>query len=269
MEMKTVETRKIRCKTALSESGLPGLTYALNPYFGCGHGCIYCYAPSVFRKKEVAESWGKVVNVKENIADVLRAEVLKKQKGTVGISTVTDPYQPAEAGFKLTRKCLEILLSHGFPVSIQTKSALVLRDLDILSAAKNLADVGFTITTMDPAVSKLIEPGASLPGERAAALERISEAGIGTWIFLGPVIPGLNDSEESIRQVIEVARETKSRIMYDKLNLRRFVTESMSRFTDIAPILQTFRSPGYWQKTSELIEKICRDAGVSCEPAFP
>jgi len=136
-------------KTALSNSGLPDLDYALNPYIGCQHGCLYCYAPNYISDIDVKANWGKVIIVKENIGDILHEEVLKKKRGAVGIGTITDAYQPQESIYGLTRLSLKILLNHGFRVSIQTKSTLIIRDIDLLLKFRNKVDVGFTLTSLD------------------------------------------------------------------------------------------------------------------------
>ncbi len=207
----------ISCRTALSPSKLPGLKYSLNPYFGCEHGCLYCYSPSIFRRENIARSWGVFAEGKNNIPEVLARELQHKEKGTVGVSTVTDPYQPLESRLQLTRKCLEILGKHDFNVSIQTKSSLVLRDLDLVSGPK--FEVGVTITTMDSTLARKMEPRASPPDARREILERCYEKNVQTWIFLGPIIPYLNDDTENMKQIIKIAKTTNSRILFDKLNL--------------------------------------------------
>lgn len=261
------------CRTALSPSGLPGLTYSLNPYLGCEHGCTYCYSPSVLKDRMIAESWGMVVRVKQDIAETLAREINRKNKGVVGLSTVTDPYQPIEKTMELSRKCLEILSRHDFPVSIQTKSDLVLRDIDIIVPKK--FDVGVTITTLDPKLARLLEPRASPPDARVQVVEEFSSRGVDTWIFLGPIIPEINDDDENFRKIIEIAAKTKSRILYDKLNLKQWVMERLG------PVLENWKSglaervlstisPGYdyRNKISLKITSICRELGVKCEAAF-
>ena len=129
---------ELSCKAALSRSGLPGFDYALNPYRGCQHGCIYCYSPETLREKRVCYSpetlrekreWGSFVEVKRNIPGVLAKELRRLKKGVVGIGTVTDAYQPVEERYGVTRRCLEQLLRRDFPICIQTKSSLVERDI--------------------------------------------------------------------------------------------------------------------------------------------
>ncbi|MEW6221740.1 MAG: radical SAM protein [Candidatus Hadarchaeota archaeon] len=270
----SAEYSTITCKSALSLSRLPGLRYSLNPYIGCEHGCLYCYSPSVIRDRGLLNRWGEVVRAKENIAEVLAKEVRRREKGTVGVATVTDPYQPLEAKLELTRKCIKILSSHGFDVCIQTKSALVLRDKDLIKPKG--FEVGFTITTMDGGIAKKLEPGASPPEARAGAVEELSSRGVDTWIFLGPIIPGLTDSEESIRGVVEAAKSSGSRLIYDKLNLRAGVLERMTPLLQkerpgLAGRMQFLTGKGskWWGQVSSKVEEVCGEMGVECEPAFP
>jgi len=272
--MVDVEYSYVNCKTALSLSRLPGLYYSLNPYFGCEHGCVYCYSRSVFRDRELALSWGRFVKAKSNILDVLSREVNRKPSRVVGVSTVTDPYQPFESRLQLTRRCIEILSRHNFPISIQTKSALVLRDLDLIK--QNNFDVGVTVTTMDSGLASRLEPRASRPDARASVLEEFASRSVKTWVFLGPIIPHVNDDEGSISQVVDVAAKTKSRLLFDKLNLRPWVLESIRPFMeserpgvwDRLPELVGGKSD-YWLNLSSLIRRICAEKNVPCESAFP
>ena len=148
---------KIQCKTIMGKSGIGPVDYAINPYLGCSHGCVYCYARFMSRMGHKGEEWGSFVDVKENAVERLKIEVVKKKKGLVLLSSVTDPYQPLEAKFKLTRGCLEVLLEYQYPVNILTKSSLVLRDLDLIKDFDSI-EVGFTITSLDNDVSKIFEP---------------------------------------------------------------------------------------------------------------
>ncbi len=213
----------IRRKTrrALGRSNLPGIDYTLNPYIGCMHGCVYCYS-RLYCPKEVGTNWGEVVVVKSNIAEVLRREIRRKSKGKIALSTLTDAYQPVERDEKITRKLLQMLLNSGFSVSIQTKSDLVLRDADIITS--HSVDVGFTITTLDDGLAKVVEPGAPAPSKRVRALERLHSEGVKTWIFLGPILPGAEDDVETI---VELARATDSILVYDKYRVKKFMNSGI------------------------------------------
>lgn len=249
---------------ALSSTGLPDIHYALNPYLGCMHGCIYCYARLYTRDKRASLNWGKVVVVKVNITRVLEREVSRYEPREVGVGTITDPYQPVEAYYKLTRESIKILLGSGFPVSIQTKNPLVLRDLDILTTHKGRVDVGFTITSLDPHVSRFIEPGAPPPEARARALERLSSLGVKTWIFYGPIIPGLNDDQHTIDTIIQLARDTNSILYYDPLHAKPFMkTPDHPLYPHIKQESREWR-----RRIFEKITRRCKEKGVYCKPGF-
>lgn len=214
-----------RVGRALVKSGLPSLDYTLNPYTGCSHGCIYCYA-RLYCNPEIGNNWGKIVVVKENIVEVLRREVRKSKKGRVGLSTITDPYQHIEKKEELSRRILQILLKSGFHVSIQTKNELVLRDTDLLASHTDSVDVGFTITTLDDSLARTIEPNASPPRNRVKALEKLHSEGIRTWVFLGPIIPG---TEDDIDDIVEVAKVTESVLYYDKYRIKTFMKSGLEK----------------------------------------
>ena len=153
----TLIVKEILAKTILSESKI--YPYVINPYTGCQHGCWYCYARFMKRVTGHKEPWGEFVDVKINAADLLREEIQKKKRGKVWVSGVCDPYQPLEATYRLTRQCLEILARNYWPVIIQTRSPLVLRDIDIIKDARDF-EVGFSVTTADERIRKLFEPDA-------------------------------------------------------------------------------------------------------------
>ncbi len=218
--------KEIFVKSALSISKLPGLDYALNPYRGCEHACIYCYAPSVIHWNE--GKWGELVEVKINLPRVLSKELKVKKKGVVGLGTVTDPYQPAEKKYEITRRCLELLLMHDFPVCIQTKSSLVLRDMDLLKKFTNI-EVGMTVTVLDDKIRKRLEPGASSIKQRLNALSELSLNGIPTWIFIGPVFPRISE----VQQLIEAAAGVKAGyILTDRLRLKEGIRERVLKFIE-------------------------------------
>ena len=211
-----MEIREIKCKTALSSSRLPGLDYSLNPYRGCFHKCAYCYVPNVLRIKR--NEWGDFVNVKTNIPNILSKELRNKKIGTVGISTVTDPYQPVEKKYKLTRYCLEQLLKVDYPICIQTKSDLVIRDIDIISKFSK-PEVMMSIATLNDSERKMLEPNSSTIQERLNVLKKYNDAGIKTSVFFGPIYPTikLGDMPSIIDTFIEHGAKE---IMVDGFNLK-------------------------------------------------
>ena len=210
----------IECKRAISPSKLPGIDYALNPYGGCSHGCLYCYAPELTHA-----DWGKwnIVKVKTNIVERMGKEI-RNVHGVVGVGTVTDPYQPAELRFELTRTCMRILKDKGMRVHVHTKSDIILRDLDILAGMEG--DFAVTITSLDPEVSKIIEPGAPIPEKRLNTLKELTEAGLDTYALVGPVLDILDGKEKEFVDAI-VSTGTK-RMYLDKLNERPLLAERMN-----------------------------------------
>lgn len=218
--------KEITVKTALLTSKLPGLDYALNPYRGCEHACIYCYAPSVIHWNK--GKWGELVEAKVNMPRILSKELRTKKRGVIGLGTVTDPYQPAESKYEITRRCLELLQMHDFPVCIQTKSSLVLRDMELLKKFSNI-EVGVTLTTLDDSIREKLEPGASGVKNRVNALSELSKNGIKTWVFLGPVIPYITDVEA---MVDAVASTGSAYILMDKLRPREGVYERVLEFIE-------------------------------------
>jgi DNA repair photolyase len=221
----------------------------------------------VLRSEELHREWGKKVLVKQGIEEILRKEVKVKRKGTVGVSTVTDPYQPLESKTEITRRCLEILRSSGFKVSIQTKSELVLRDSDLFGSG---FDLGVTIITTNEDISRLLEPGASPPDARAHVLEELSSK-IETWVFFGPVIPRVNDSKDEIKKVTEVARRTRSLLFFDWFRPKAWATErllsSLRGKFDINTELLYDRE---WKnRVLHMVQNVCHELGVRFQLAFP
>ena len=209
---------EVYCKSALSRSKISGVDYALNPYTGCEHGCVYCYADFMRKYTNHKEEWGEFVDVKINIVDRLRKQIIRTKPGTIMIGTVTDAYQPLEEKYQLTRRCLEILADFDFPITIQTKSDLVLRDVDILKGVRNMS-VGLTITCVDPKIEALFEPKASKLEDRFKALEKLGENDIPTFVFFGPILPLFSDSEESMQSLFEKLKNMGiEKIYFDKMN---------------------------------------------------
>jgi len=192
--MSKLVVKEILCKSALTKSGLPGADYVINPYIGCEHGCVYCYSRFMKRFTGHTEPWGHFLDVKVNVAEVLRKELPKAKRGLVLLSSVTDPYGPAEARYKLTRKCLAELLAQQWHTAVLTKSVLVLRDIDLLKRFKRI-DVGLTITSTSNAVGRDFEPLASPEQARIKALAKLHCEGIRTYCFIGPILPELTDLE--------------------------------------------------------------------------
>jgi len=199
-------------KTIITRNTSPDISFdrSINPYRGCEHGCVYCYArPShAYMGLSPGLDFESKLFIKPNAAALLREELTATtyQPATIALGANTDPYQPIERDYRLTRSVIEVLQEFNHPFGIVTKSATVLRDLDILQdmAAKGLVKVAVSITTLDPRLARSMEPRASTPTKRLSALEILSRAGIPTVVMMGPIIPGLNDSE--IEAILKSAR---------------------------------------------------------------
>ena len=192
--------KEIQAKSILSKSKV--YPYVINPYVGCQHGCSYCYARFMKRVTGHREPWGEFVDVKVNAPELLRRELQKKKRDRVWVSGVCDPYQPLEAHYKITRQCLEILAEQDWPVIIQTRSPLVLRDLDIIRGARDF-EVGLSVTTADDSIRKIFEPHAPPIEERIAALDELHKAGVRTYAMVAPVLPGAEGLAELLKGKID------------------------------------------------------------------
>lgn len=183
-----MKVREIFAKTVLTRTAISGFDYCLNPYVGCGHGCRYCYASFMKRFTGHKEPWGEFIDVKVNAPSLLKNQLKRAKPGMVAISTVTDPYQPIEKTYKITRGCLEALLDKQFPVNLLTRSPLCLRDIDLLKRFKKI-EVGLTVTTHDEAMRKLFEPCSPSVSSRIRALETLRKERVRTYAFIGPLLP--------------------------------------------------------------------------------
>lgn len=200
------------CKTALNRvQGMP-FAWSLNPYRGCTHGCHYCYARAThaYLGLDADEDFvGKIV-VKTNFAEVLRRELARPSwsGAYVALGTATDPYQPCEGRYRIARRVLEALRDYRNPVGIVTKSTLVFRDVDLLAALARVAavDVSFTITTLDPVLARVVEPGTPPPAQRLAVMGRLAAAGVRVGVFMAPILPGITDAAETIEAVAAAAK---------------------------------------------------------------
>jgi DNA repair photolyase len=198
-------------RSILSRTNIPGADYCLNPYIGCAHGCRYCYATFMTKYSGHTEPWGSFVEAKVNAVQLLRKELRRRREGEVILSSVTDPYQPVERTYGLTRGCLELLAASNLAVSILTKSHLVERDLDILGRMVNV-EVGLTITTDREDIRRIFEPGASPIQARLRALQSLHTRKVPTYVFVGPMLP--MDPDRLAARISPFA----DRVLMDRMN---------------------------------------------------
>jgi DNA repair photolyase len=227
-----VEYRIEPCTSALNPvRGMP-FEWSLNPYMGCAHRCTFCYVRNFERRADRPwdDRYGRSLRVKANIASVLRAELgrVSWRREEVVVGAATDPYQPAEGRFGLTRACLVELASSWTPFSIITRGPLVVRDIDVLldASARAGASVSVSLPTLDDRVWRTTEPGTAPPRSRLRAVRRLTDAGIGVGVAIAPILPGLSDRPELLREVVREARAAgASSIWASVVHLRPGVRE--------------------------------------------
>lgn len=210
--MRGVEVIESPAKSVLNHvAGMP-FAWSINPYRGCYHRCVFCFArrTHTFLEEDGVERWGTRIYVKTNAPAVLRTELAKRSwtHDTVAIGTVTDPYQPLEGRYRLTRGILQALRDYDTPASLITRSPLVIRDIDVLRdlARVSGASVSISIATLDERLAREIEPTVAPPQKRLIAVEKLAQAGIKVHVALAPILPQITDSDENIEAVVRAAR---------------------------------------------------------------
>ncbi len=244
--------REIVSKSILSASKIHD--YVVNPYVGCAHGCSYCYARYMKRFTGHSEPWGEFVDVKVNAPELLEKEIRRKRKGTIWMSGVCDPYQPLENKYELTRRCVEIIIDHGWPLSIQTRSPLVLRDIDILKRGKDV-EAGFSVTTADERIREIFEPCAPPIPARLKALRILHENGIRTFCMIAPILPGAVDLIDRLEGITD-------QIIIDRMNYNH--ADHIYKKHG----LPHKNTDGYFAEAGELIAAKCREKKIELMWAY-
>lgn len=256
-----MNVQEISAKSILSKSNLPVCDYSVNPYVGCAHGCRYCYASFMKRFTNHQEPWGSFVDAK-NWPAIRRPERYRGKELFIG--SVTDPYQPAEKTYGRTRKLLEQLQESGAKLSIQTKSDLVLRDLDLLQTFPDVR-IGFSINTLDEGFRRDMDYAVSIE-RRLAAMQAVHAAGIRTTCFISPIFPGITD----VRAIIERVRGICNLIWLENLNLRGSYRADIfsyicERHPALLPLYQSIYGKGdrsYWEQLDADIRKYTAAEGL-------
>lgn len=228
---------EVQCKSALTRVRNMAFGWSLNPYRGCTHGCHYCFARSThfYYDLDADDEFSSIIFIKANVVDVLRLELSSPRwrRQRVVIGTATDPYQPIEGKYRLSRSALEAFLAFRTPVSIITKSSLVMRDTDILAeiAQRLGCTVNFSITTLDRALWRQLEPGTAPPLQRLRSLEKLAAAGVHAGVLLAPIIPGLTDTKENLEAIARAAADHNACFLAaNVLNLGVGVKEHFLRY---------------------------------------
>ena len=208
-----VEYREEPCKSALNPVKGMGFKWSLNPYMGCVHRCTFCYVRHFEQRSDRPsdDRYGTSIRVKSNVAEVLRQELGRAswQYEHVAIGAATDPYQPAEGRYKLTRACLEALRDASNPFSIITRGPMIVRDLDVLveAARRTSVSVTFSVPTVDEDVWKRTEPSTAHPRQRLKAVKALVDAGVNARVGMAPILPGISDRPDQLREVVRAARK--------------------------------------------------------------
>ncbi|MBX6378304.1 MAG: radical SAM protein, partial [Clostridia bacterium] len=203
--------QEVQCRTALNRVSGMGFRWSLNPYRGCQHGCHYCYARHyhTYWDRDPNDGFSGLVDVKVNVAEVLRRELARPswRRELVAVGTATDPYQPLEARYRLTRRCLQVLHEFRTPVQVATRGTLVIRDADLLAAMTRAggASVAISLVTLREDLIRRLEPGAPPAGRRLWALEQLARVGVRVGVLLAPVLPGWTDAPGELEAVVAAA----------------------------------------------------------------
>jgi|SRR5438552_4019717 len=235
-----VEYREEPCVSALNRVRGMGFDWSLNPYMGCAHRCAFCYVRAFERRADRAsdERYGWSIRVKVNVAEVLRMELARPswQRDMVAIGAATDPYQPAEGKYRLTRRSVEVLAAARNPFGIITRGPMIVRDIDVLQHAARRAKVGvhFSVPTLDEAVWQATEPGTAPPRQRLRALRMLIDAGIDAGVGMAPILPGISDHPDQLEAVIRAARDAGAtrvwaNLLYLKPGTREHFLETLER----------------------------------------
>ena len=247
-----MEIREVRAKSILSPSKI--YPYVLNPYVGCQHGCSYCYAGLAKGVQGRPEPWGTFVDAKINGPELLAQEIRRKPKDRVWLSGLCDPYQPLEGRYGLTRRCLQTLIREGWPLTVLTRSGLVLRDRDVLGRFRD-GEVGFSVPTADDGIRRAFEPWAPPIGERIRALGELHGAGIRTYGMIAPLLPGAEGLMDLLAGVVD-------HVLVDRMNYRG--GEGVYRSLGLEECL----SEGYARRVGEEIRADCLRLNVACRVLF-
>jgi DNA repair photolyase len=258
--------------------------WSLNPYMGCVHRCTFCYVRHFERRADRPsdDRFGRSIRVKTNVAEVLRRELARPawRREEVALGTATDPYQPAEARFRLTRACIEQLAQSDTPFSIVTRGPLVVRDVALLREASERVQVQVfvSIPTLDDRVWRTTEPGTAPPRSRLRAVERLASAGIDVGVGLAPVLPGLSDAPEQLREAVLAARAAGARSVWASAvhlrpGAREHFLEALAKDwpEEVARYEALFSSRSYLPAlvADELLEPARRAARATAFPRLP
>lgn len=265
-----MKLNEIKASSIITKSNLPDAGYVINPYVGCMHACIYCYARFMKRFTGHIESWGDFVDAKINAPELIPEKSFKYKGKSIFLSSVTDPYLSFERKYKLTRKILEKLIPLEPKLGIQSKSDLIVRDIDLLKQFKS-CEVGLTITTSDDNIRKEIEPYTSSIEKRIEELKSLKEAGLKTYVFIGPIMPYLTDWKE----IMNKTKDYADFYMLENLNVRGGIWESIkiwlaNKHPELISQYEKiyFTKNNYWDNAEKEIKDFCQKEKIDARIYF-
>jgi DNA repair photolyase len=275
-----VEYREEPCRSALNRVQGMGFKWSLNPYMGCVHRCTFCYVRAFERRADRPsdDRYGRSIRVKTNVAEVLRRELSRAswEREIVAVGAATDPYQPADGRYKLTRACLEVLAEYANPVRIITRGPMIVRDVDVLARLASRASlaVTFSVPTIDHEIWRRTEPGTAPPQQRLRALRVLVDAGIEANVGMAPILPGLSDKPDLLADVVRAAREAGATgVWANLLHLQPGTKEHFLRalerdWPELVPQYEElYRTSGYLKRadaepTREVVRGLVRAHGI-------
>ncbi|WP_414469732.1 radical SAM protein [Methanobacterium sp. ACI-7] len=265
-----MKVKEIEAKSILSKTRIPIADYVINPYVGCIHSCVFCYARFMKRFTGHGEEWGEFLDVKINAPDLIPKKATKYKDKYIFLSSVTDPYLPLERKYQLTRQIIEKLIPLKPALGILTKSDLILRDIDLIKQFKT-SEIGFSFSTLDEKIRNEVEPAASPVENRINALKEIHEVGIKTYVFISPILPFLTDWKD----IIENTRNYADYFMFENLNVAGTVWGAVKRFLgDKHPdLVQEYKeiyskNSIYWDVVEEEIIQYCKNESLEWKMYF-
>lgn len=263
-----IARKTIPVKNWITPSKLPGVDVVINPYVGCPHKCLYCYAEFMKTFTNHAEDWGDFLDVKQCDKPVPTHRLDGK---SIVISSVTDPYNAFEKRYRVTRQILEQLQGSRAHITLITKSDLILRDIDLISRFENV-EVAFSLNSLDDTFRRHFELRAPTAARRLDALRQIHEAGINTTLFMSPIFPGITD----FREIIEASRTWVDTYWFENLNLNNSARNKVARaigrhYPELVPLYRTIYREGdksYWYRLMEEIDAFCSERGINYRHVF-
>jgi DNA repair photolyase len=276
-----VQYLEVQCKSALNPVKNMGFAWSLNPYTGCEHRCAFCYVRAFERRADRPsdDRYGRTIRVKVNVAGVLREELSRRswRRETVVIGAATDPYQPAEGRYRLTRQCLQVLGERSNPAALITRGPMIVRDVDVLTELARRADlhVTFSIPTLDDDIWRKTEPGTAHPRQRLRAIEKLVAAGIDVGVGMAPILPGLSDRPDRLEAVVKAARAAGATGLWAGMlhlkdgtrehfmaALERHWPELVPRY-DAAYRSGAYLPPAFGEKTMKDVSRLRKEHGIS------